>query len=87
MYIISKNKDYYDGVVGSVGMDKTIVYERYPDETNNRDLMPKEFQGSFRLDENPFLNICHIDVDIIIVKHLLLVFVVSYMLDGCFIIK
>lgn len=30
MYIISKknNKDYYDGVVGSVGIDKTIVYNR-----------------------------------------------------------
>ena len=28
MYIISKNKDYYDGVVGTTGVDKTIVYER-----------------------------------------------------------
>ena len=28
MYIISKTKDYYDGVVGTVGVDKTIVYER-----------------------------------------------------------
>ena len=28
MYVISKFKDYYDGVVGSVCIDKTIVYER-----------------------------------------------------------
>jgi len=62
MYIISKNKDYYDGVVGSVGMDKTIVYERHPNEIDNRDLMPKEFQGN-RLDNNPFLNISYLDVD------------------------
>ena len=28
MYIIAKNKDYYDGVAGTMGIDKTIVYER-----------------------------------------------------------
>jgi hypothetical protein len=28
MYIISKHKDYYDGVVGTMGVDKTIVYDR-----------------------------------------------------------
>lgn len=28
MYIISKYKDFFDGVVGTVGVDKSIVYER-----------------------------------------------------------
>ena len=28
MYIIAKKKDYYDGVVGTMGIDKTIVYNR-----------------------------------------------------------
>jgi len=28
MLIISKKKDYYDGVVGTMGVDKTIVYNR-----------------------------------------------------------
>lgn len=34
MYIISKRtlKDYYDGIVGSVGIDKTIVFERHIQE-------------------------------------------------------
>ena len=28
MLIISKKKDYYDGVVGTMGIDKTLVYDR-----------------------------------------------------------
>jgi hypothetical protein len=28
MLILSKKKDYYDGVAGTLGIDKTIVYER-----------------------------------------------------------
>lgn len=36
MHVISKRKDYYDGVVGATGIDKTIVYDRkeevIPDE-------------------------------------------------------
>ena len=38
MYIISKKsyKDYYDGVAGSVGIDKTITYERHRQEFNVR---------------------------------------------------
>ena len=67
MYIISKNKDYYDGVVGSVGMDKTLVYERTTtDMTEN---MLKEFKhsrnGGWRNAdrENPFLNIGYADID------------------------
>ena len=44
MYIIAKNKDYYDGVVGSVGMDKTIVYERVIDEITDNAKIPKQFK-------------------------------------------
>jgi len=32
MFIISKYKDYYDGVAGSVGIDKKIVFERKEQE-------------------------------------------------------
>jgi len=44
MLIISKKKDYYDGVVGSVGVDKTIVYERKYQELEENDVnFPEEF--------------------------------------------
>lgn len=69
MYIISKNKDYYDGVVGTVGMDKTLVYERDTEEITDSKLMPKEFRGTRNSGwhgvnrENPFLNIGYADID------------------------
>ena len=60
MLIISKQKDYYDGVVGTVGIDKTIVYERNEIEFKEREEFPKEFHKaktySYR-DENPFLSL------------------------------
>ena len=69
MYIIAKNKDYYDGVVGSVGIDKTIVYERVIDEiTDDKDML-KEFRHTRNSGwhgvnrENPFLNIGYADID------------------------
>jgi hypothetical protein len=37
MLILSKQKDYYDGVVGTMGVDKTIVYERQITEIENPD--------------------------------------------------
>jgi len=43
MLIISKQKDYYDGVVGTMGVDKTIVYERHTKEYIKRNEFPKEF--------------------------------------------
>lgn len=43
MYIISKKKDYYDGVAGTTGIDKTIVYDRQIVEFEDRDI-PKIFQ-------------------------------------------
>lgn len=42
MYIISKKKDYYDGVAGTTGIDKTIVYDRQIIELDEKNL-PKEF--------------------------------------------
>jgi hypothetical protein len=42
MYIISKKKDYYDGVAGTSGIDKTIVYDREIIELDEKNL-PKEF--------------------------------------------
>lgn len=46
MYIISKKseKDYYDGVAGTTGIDKTIVYDRHIMEVEEKDV-PKIFIG------------------------------------------
>lgn len=44
MYIISKRKDYYDGVAGTTGIDKTIVYNRDIIELDE-DKYPKIFRG------------------------------------------
>lgn len=43
MYIIAKKKDYYDGVAGSTGIDKTIVYDRQIIELE-KDEIPNEFK-------------------------------------------
>ena len=51
MYIISKKKDYYDGVAGTTGIDKTIIYDRQIIEIENNDL-PKIFQ-QYSLWTNP----------------------------------
>jgi len=59
MLIISHNKkDYYDGVVGTMGIDKTIVYNRETIEFENRDI-PSVFKGKdnfggIRYRETPF---------------------------------
>lgn len=43
MLILNHNKkDYYDGVAGTTGIDKTIVYDREPVEVEG-DKMPKQF--------------------------------------------
>jgi len=52
MLIISKNKDYYDGVVGTTGVDKTIVFERTTQEINDNKKFPKPFQRSGWRSEN-----------------------------------
>lgn len=46
MYIISKKKDYYDGVVGTMGIDKTLVYDRETQVLENYLEFPKAFQPS-----------------------------------------
>jgi hypothetical protein len=51
MYIISKKKDYYDGVAGTTGIDKTIIYDRQIIELENN-ILPKEFQP-YSLWKNP----------------------------------
>lgn len=59
MYIIAKKKDYYDGVAGTMGIDKTIVYERNTQEFEG-EAMPmvfrqKSFYTYFRdRENNPF---------------------------------
>jgi len=42
MYIIAKKKDYYDGVAGTTGIDKTIVYDREMIEMDAIPSAPKE---------------------------------------------
>jgi hypothetical protein len=44
MYIIGKRKDFYDGVVGTMGIDKTIIYEREIKILENEKEFPKEFR-------------------------------------------
>ena len=52
MLIISKHKDYYDGVVGTTGVDKTIVFERTLKEIEDRKKFPKSFQRKSRWNDN-----------------------------------
>ena len=54
MYIISKQKDYYDGVVGTYGIDKTIVYERHIVELENTKDYPKEITNLYNYDDTAF---------------------------------
>jgi len=47
MLILSKKKDYHDGVVGSMGIDKTIVFDRTLQEFDHKHVdFPKVFQPS-----------------------------------------
>jgi hypothetical protein len=62
MYIISKKKDYYDGVVGTMGVDKSIVYVRDTKILENHPEYPKEFQPAKTYNiryKNHFLNLSH----------------------------
>ena len=52
MLIVSKHKDYYDGVVGTTGVDKTIVFERTTEEIEDRKKFPKSFQRKSRWNDN-----------------------------------
>lgn len=46
LIIDKKRKDYYDGVVGTTGIDKTIVFNRILNEINDEKKFPKLFQRS-----------------------------------------
>jgi hypothetical protein len=66
MYIIAKNKDYYDGVAGTMGIDKTIVYERNTVEIEDGRKFPKPFtHGLHRRwnESNPFSDIGSYNTD------------------------
>jgi len=66
MLILNRGKkDYYDGVVGSVGMDKTIVYEREIIEITDNKKMPEQFKHRHWTErrENRFSSVCRADVD------------------------
>jgi hypothetical protein len=62
MYIISKKKDYYDGVVGTMGIDRSIVYARETQTFENWTSFPKEFRPNKPYNsryKNHFLNLDH----------------------------
>jgi hypothetical protein len=62
MYIISKKKDYYDGVVGTVGVDKTIVYNREIVMLEESKDFPVEFRPNKswnRMRDNHFISLSH----------------------------
>jgi hypothetical protein len=64
MLIISKRKDYYDGVVGTVGVDKTIVYNRECEEFNENQIpelfyYKKGFYNNFSKKDNPLHSLGH----------------------------
>jgi hypothetical protein len=66
MLILNRGKkDYYDGVVQSVGMDKTIVYEREIIEITDNKKMPEQFKHRHWTErrENRFSSVCRADVD------------------------
>ncbi len=58
MLIINHNKkDYYDGVTQTMGIDKTIVYDRILQEIEDKNLIPKEFVSKGWNDKNPIVQI------------------------------
>ena len=47
MLILTKRKDYYDGVVGTMGIDKGLVFDRTTitiDGTDKTLIFPKEYK-------------------------------------------
>jgi hypothetical protein len=60
MYIISKRKDYYDGVAGTTGIDKTIVYDRQiieVEENNIPEFFERKRYRFGKNDQTPFHNL------------------------------
>ncbi len=65
MLIITRKKDYYDGVVGTMGIDKTLVYNREPVEVDEKDF-PKfikrnkyDWRGT---KDTPFITLSNHDI-------------------------
>jgi hypothetical protein len=52
MLILTRKKDYYDGVAGSTGIDKTIVYEREEKELTNKEVPMFFVHGSHSWQKN-----------------------------------
>jgi len=65
MLILGKNRDYYDGVVGTMGIDKTIVYNRHTVENDDCKKFPKEFKCKLHYsdDESKFIDLCSYGID------------------------
>jgi hypothetical protein len=59
MYIIAKKKDYYDGVAGTTGIDKTIVYDRQIVEIENGKLpkLLREYSPWNNKNPSPFIKL------------------------------
>ena len=59
MLILSKYKDYYDGVAGSTGIDKTIVYNRELIEVEEKKIIYPFKNADFwrKTKDNPFINL------------------------------
>ncbi len=64
MYIISKKKDYYDGVAGSTGIDKTIVYEREIIEIDEKDYpdMFRRYNPYTNKKPSPFYKLTNVNI-------------------------
>jgi hypothetical protein len=65
MLIIAKKKDYYDGVAGTTGIDKTIVYDRQIIEVEENDipiLFARKRYHFGKNDQTSFHNISYYDI-------------------------
>ncbi len=65
MLILTKRKDYYDGVVGTLGVDKTLVYDRQEVELQEKDF-PDDFKRKRyswnKSNDTQFYNIARHDI-------------------------
>lgn len=83
MYIIAKKKDYYDGVAGTTGIDKTIIYDRQIIEEENENI-PRLFERKRyhfgKNDQTPFHNMpyYHIKKELRVLYHEFAYFVVGF---------
>lgn len=65
MLILSKRKDYYDGVVGTMGIDKTLVYDRQVIEVEEKDypdILKRKRYSWRKSNDTQFYNITRHDI-------------------------